>query len=76
MRKDKKLGWPMIPDCDGGTLSEPYRLLDEVYQLLSEYSPHWYPEDLHYRLQAALRPPKRNTPPRVAVNDSLLQKRS
>jgi hypothetical protein len=54
----------MIPDCDGGTLTEAYRLLAEVYQLLNEYAPVWYSADLHDRLQAALRPPQRNTPPR------------
>ena len=65
MRKDEKLGWLVTPDCEGGTLTEAHRLLAEVYQLLNEYSPLWYPEDLHYRLQAALRSPKRNTRPRV-----------
>lgn len=64
-----------IQDCDGGTstidgaseqqLTEAYGLLAEVYQLLDEYAPVWYPEDLRYRLQAALRPPERSTPPRA-----------
>jgi hypothetical protein len=35
MRKEKKLGLLIIPDCDGGTLTEAYRyrLLAEAYQL-------------------------------------------
>jgi len=58
LRQDKKLGRLMIPDFDRGTLTEAYLLLAEVYQLLNEYAPLWYPEDLHYRLQAALRSPE------------------
>jgi predicted transcriptional regulator of viral defense system len=71
---------PKTPDYDGGIstidgaierqLTEACRLLAEVYQLLNEYSPLWYPEDLHYRLEAALRSPKRNTRPRVVGNSS------
>src|SRR5215469_16237264 len=59
MRKDKKLGRPIIPGCGGGRLTDAYRLLAEVYQLLNEYAPVWYREDLQYRLQATLRPPDR-----------------
>ena len=69
MRKDKGLG--LLSDCDGGTLTEPYCLLAEVYQLLNEYAPAWYSEDLHYRLEAALRPPEGNTPLRVVVSNPL-----
>jgi hypothetical protein len=65
MREEKKLGWLMIPGCDGGTLTDAYRLLAEVYQLLNEYAPVWYSANLHDQLQAALRPPERNPPPRV-----------
>ena len=53
-----------------------YPLLAEVYQLLNEFAPVWYSEDLHDRLQAALRRPERNTSPRVVVNNSPLRKRS
>jgi hypothetical protein len=71
---------PKIPDCDGGIstidgageqqLSEAYRLLAEVYQLLDEYAPVWYPLDLRYRLQAALRlAPERSTPPQAQPPD-------
>ena len=66
-------GHSKIPNCDGGTstidgankqqLTEAYRLLAEVYQLLDEYAPVWYSADLRDRLQAALRPPERNTTP-------------
>ena len=59
MRKGKKLGWLMNPDCDGGALTEAYRLLAEVYQLLNEYAPVWYSADLRDQLQAALGPPER-----------------
>jgi len=69
---------PKIQDYDSGIstidgaserqLTEACRLLAEVYQLLNEYSPLWYPEDLHYRLQAALRSPTRNTRPQVVGN--------
>jgi hypothetical protein len=61
----------MIPDCNAGTLTEAYRLLAEVYQLLNEYAPVWYSADLRDQLQAALRPPERNTPLRVVVNGPL-----
>ena len=64
--KDKKLGWAMIPDCGGEALTEAYRLLAEVYQLLNEYAPVWYSAALREQLQAALRPLERNPPrPRV-----------
>ena len=53
-----------------------YPLLDEVYQLLNEFAPVRYSEDLRDRLQAALRPPERNTSPQVVVNNSPLRKRS
>ena len=66
-------GRSKIPNSGGGTstidgaserqLTEAHRLLAEVYQLLDEYAPVWYPEDLCDRLQAALRPPERNTTP-------------
>ena len=69
---------PKIPDCDGGTstidraseqqLTEAYRLLGEVYQLLDEYAPVWYPADLRCRLQAALKPPERSPPPTLEAN--------
>ena len=36
-------------------LTEAYALLAEVGQLLEEYAPVWFSEDLHDRLQAALR---------------------
>jgi len=59
---------PGTPTIDGASerlLTEACRLLAEVYQLLNEYSPLWYPEDLHYRLQAALRSPDRALGPRI-----------
>jgi hypothetical protein len=65
MRKEKKLGWLMPPGCDGGTLTDAYRLLAELYQLLNEYAPVWYSADLRDQLQAALRPPERIPLPRV-----------
>jgi len=65
MRKDKKLGRLIIPGCGGGRLTDAYRLLAEVYQLLNEYAPVWYREDLQYRLQATLRPPDRALGPRT-----------
>jgi len=67
MRKDKKLG--LLSDCDGGTLTEAYCLLAEVYQLLNEYAPVWYSADLCDRLQAALRAPERNTLLRLVENN-------
>jgi len=67
-KKDKKLGWAMIPDCGGEALTETYRLLAEVYQLLNEYAPVWYSTDLRNQLQTALKPPERNTPPPLVVN--------
>ena len=67
-------GHSKIPNWDGGTstidganeqqLTEAYRLLAEVYQLLDQYAPVWYSADLRDRLQTALRPPERNTTPR------------
>ena len=69
---------PKIPDCDGGTstidraseqqLTEAYCLLAEIYQLLGQYAPVWYPADLRYRLQAALKPPERSPPPTLEAN--------
>ena len=62
-------GHSKIPNCDGVTstsgqqLTEAYRLLAEVYQLLDQYAPVWYSANLSDRLQAALRPPERNTTP-------------
>jgi len=61
MRKEKKLGWLMIPGCDGETLTDAYRLLARVYQLMNEYAPVWYSADLRDQLQAALRPPESET---------------
>jgi hypothetical protein len=58
----------MIPDCERGTSTEAYRLLAELYQLLNEYAPVWYSADLRDQLQTGLRPPERNTPPRLVVN--------
>ena len=58
-------GTPAIDGASERRLTEAYRLLAEVYQLLSEYSPLWYPEDLHYRLQAALRSPDQALGPRT-----------
>ena len=55
MRKEKELGRLMNPGCDGGTLTNAYRLLAEVYQLLNEYAPVWYSADLRDQLQDALR---------------------
>jgi hypothetical protein len=46
-------------------LTEAYRLLAEVYELLNDYAPSWYSEELSDRLRDALTPPERNTPPRA-----------
>ena len=69
---------PKILDCDSGTstihvaseqqLTEAYRLLAKVYQLLDESAPVWYTADLRYRLQAALKPPERSPPPTLEAN--------
>jgi hypothetical protein len=69
MRKEKKLGWLMIPGCDGETLTDAYRLLARVYQLLNEYAPVWYSADLRDQLQAALSPPESETRrPRIRLH--------
>jgi hypothetical protein len=34
--------------------TEPRAVLQEVFQLMEEYGPIWYTEDLHNRIQIAL----------------------
>jgi hypothetical protein len=36
-------------------LSDPKNVLEEVFELLEEFSPAWYSEELHKRAMAALK---------------------
>ena len=35
--------------------SEAANVFEELFELLEEYAPVWYSEELHYRAEAALR---------------------